>query len=95
MGHMSESKDKKSNKYFELALMISYFFIPFFGLKSVLKTYLREDALPFAYFLLLLFIGGNIMTCLIFILNDKSLRTKSFWTAGLLMVVLVLNYVVS
>ena len=90
-----ESKDDKFNKYFEVALMACYFFIPFFGLKSVLKNYLRDDSLSFIYLLLLFFIGGNIMTCLIFILNDKSVKTKSIWAAGLLVVVIILNYLVS
>jgi hypothetical protein len=91
---MNKSKDDKFEKYFELALMACYFFIPFFGLKSVLKTYLQEDSLSIMYILLLFFIGGNIMTCLIFILNDKSLKTKSIWTVGLLVIVLMLNYLV-
>ena len=92
---MDESEHNKFEKYFELALMTCYFFIPFFGLKSVLKNYLDKDNLSIMYILLLVFIGGNIMTCLIFILNDKTLKTKSIWTAGLLLIVLILNYLVS
>jgi len=91
---MSESKDDKFEKYFELALMTCNFFIPFFGFKSVLKNYLRVDSLSIVYILLLFFIGGNIMTCLIFILNDKSLKTKAIWTGGLLAFVIILNYLV-
>jgi len=91
---MNESKEDKFDKYFELALMTCYFFIPFFGLKSVLKNYLREDSLSLLYILLLLFISGNIMVCLIFILNDKSLKTKSIWTVGLLALLIILNYLV-
>jgi hypothetical protein len=91
---MNESKEDKFEKYFELALMACYFFIPFFGLKSVLKNYLQKDSLSIIYILLLFFIGGNIMTCLIFILNDKSLKTKSIWTVGLLVIIITLNYLV-
>ncbi len=91
---MNESKEDKFDKYFELALMTCYFFIPFFGLKSVLKNYLREDSLSLIYLFLLLFIAGNIMVSLIFILNDKNLKTKSIWTGGLLAVMIILNYLV-
>lgn len=88
-------KNKYENKYLEVALMLSYFLIPFFGLRMALKNYLQEGTLSFSYILLLLFVSGNIMTSLIFILNDKTLMTKSIWTVGLLLLMVGLNFVVT
>jgi hypothetical protein len=89
-----DPKDKRyENKYLELALMLCYFLIPFIGLQRPLKHYLEVDELPFGYLLLLLFVGGNIMTSFIFILNDKNLTTKSLWTVGLLVIVVIVNVI--
>lgn len=88
---MQESKDKKhENKYLEVALMISYFLIPFMGLQRPLRHYLQMDELGVGYIVLLLFIGGNIMTTLIFILNDKTVKVKSIWSAGLLLIIILI-----
>ena len=89
---MDESKDKKyGNKYLEVALMISYFLIPFVGLQRPLRHYLEVEELRLGYILLLLFIGGNIMTSMIFILNDKSFKVKLLWMTGLLIIVVAVN----
>jgi hypothetical protein len=90
-----DPKDKRyENKYWELALMLCYFLIPFVGLQRPLRHYLEANELQFGYVLLLLFIGGNIMTSFIFILNDKNLKTKSLWTVGLLLIVVIVNVIV-
>jgi len=90
-----DPKDKRyENKYWELALMACYFLIPFIGLQGPLKSFLDVDELRFRYLLLLLFVGGNIMTSFIFILNDKNLKTKSLWTVILVAVVVVINFIV-
>ena len=88
---MQESKEKYENKYWEIALMISYFLIPFVGLQLPLRYYLQVDELGIGYLVLLLFIGGNIMKSMIFILNDKTLKTKSIWAAGLLLIIILIN----
>lgn len=93
---MDGSENKKyENKYLEVALMLCYFLIPFFGLRMALKNYLQEGNLSFSYILLLFFVSGNIMTSLIFILNDKTVRTKSMWTIGLLLIMVAVNVVVT
>jgi hypothetical protein len=89
---MDESKDKKyGNKYLEVALMISYFLIPFVGLQRPLRHYLEVEELRLGYILLLMFIGGNIMTTLIFILNDKNVKVKLLWVTGLLIIIVAVN----
>jgi hypothetical protein len=89
---MDESKDKKyGNKYLEVALMISYFLIPFVGLQMPLRHYLEVEELRLGYILLLLFIGGNIMTSMIFILNDKNFKVKLLWMTGLFTIVIAVN----
>lgn len=92
---MEESKDKKyGNKYLEVALMISYFLIPFVGLQRPLRHYLEAEELRLGYIVLLLFIGGNIMTSMIFILNDKNFKTKLLWMTGLLLIIVGVNLLV-
>lgn len=92
---MNETDNKKfENKYVEVAIMLCYFLIPFYGLQKPLRHYLQVEELSVMYLLLLAFIGGNIMTCMIFIMNDKTVRTKLFWTAGLLLVIIVIHLLV-
>lgn len=92
---MDQPEEKKfPNKYLEVALMVAYFIIPFYGLQQPLRHYLEVNKLSAMYLLLLIFVGGNIMTCLIFILNDRNLRTKALWTTGLLIIVVAVNLVV-
>lgn len=91
---MDESKRNKFETYWDVTLMLCYFWIPFFGMKRALKTYTDTDDLPFMSILLLLFISGNILTWLILWLNDRTLLTKSLWTAGLLFTMIVLNFLV-
>lgn len=93
---MNQPEEKKfENKYLEVALMVAYFIIPFYGLQQPLREYLDVRELSAMYILLLLFVGGNIMTCMIFILNDRSVRTKVLWTIGLLAVVVAVNLMVT
>ena len=75
--------------------MIAYFLIPFYGLQQPLRHYLEVKELSAMYILLLIFVGGNIMTCMIFILNDRTLKTKALWTTGLLAVVVAVNVIVN
>ena len=92
---MAESNENKyENKYIEVILMISNFLIPFVGLQMALKDYLNEDDLSFWYILLLILIGGNVMTVMIFLLNDKTLIAKGIWTAILLIVIVGINFIV-
>jgi hypothetical protein len=93
---MNQPEETKfENKYLEVALMVAYFVIPFYGLQQPLRHYLEVKELSAMYILLLIFVGGNIMTCMIFILNDRSLRIKALWTTGLLAVVLAVNLIIN
>jgi hypothetical protein len=93
---MNESENQKfENKYIEVALMLGYFIIPFYGLQQPLRNYLEIEKLSVMYILLLVFVAGNIMTCMIFILNDRTLKLKALWTAGLLLIVVGINFLVS
>lgn len=92
---MNDPNEKKfTSKYIEIALMASHFVIPFFGLQMAIKNYLLVDHLSMSYFFLLLFIGGNVMTWLIFLLDGKSLKVKLVWTAVLMMMIAVINVLV-
>jgi hypothetical protein len=92
---MAESNDNKyENKYVEVLLMVSNFLIPLFGLQMALKDYLNVDDLSFWYILLLILVGGNVMTAMIFLLNDKTVIAKGIWTAALLIVIVGINFIV-
>lgn len=92
---MDQPEDKKfENKYVEVALMVAYFLIPFYGLQQPLRQYLEVNELSAMYILLLIFVGGNIMTCMIFILNDRTVGTKALWTTGLLVIIVLVNLIV-
>ena len=91
---MDESKHNKFETYWDVTLMLCYFWIPFFGMQRALKKYTATDDLPFMSILLLLFISGNIVTWMILWLNDKTLLAKSLWTVVLLFTMIVLNFLV-
>jgi hypothetical protein len=88
---MDESKRNKFETYWDVTLMLCYFWIPFLGMRGALKKYTSTDDLPFMTILLLLFISGNILTWMILLLNDKTLLTKSLWTVVLLFTMIILN----
>ena len=92
---MNDIEDEKyENKYLEVGLMVLYFLIPFVGLQRPLRHFLKVDELSAMYLLLLVFVAGNIITCMIFILNDRTLKTKALWTTGLLIIVMGINILV-
>ena len=91
---MDESKPSKFETYWEVTLMLGYFWIPFMGMQRAPKKYTETDDLPFMSILLLLFISGNIVTWMILFLNEKRLLTKSLWTIVLLFTMIVLNLLV-
>jgi hypothetical protein len=63
-------------------------------MQSALKTYTATDDLPIMSIILILFISGNIVTWMIFLMDKKSMLAKSLWTAGLILVMVVLNLIV-
>ena len=91
---MDESKDNKFKTYWDVTLMLCYFFIPLFGMQRALKTYTETDDLPLLSIVLLLFISGNIVTWMILLLNDKSIFVKTLCTVGLLFAIIILNFLV-
>ena len=91
---MDESKHNKFETYWDVTLMLCYFWIPFIGMQRALKKYTETDDLPFMSILLLLFISANIVSGMILLLNEKKLLTKSLWTLVLLFTMIVLNLLV-
>jgi hypothetical protein len=91
---MDDSKHSKFETYWDVTLMLCYFWIPFIGMQRALRKYTETDDLPFMSILLLLFISGNIVTWMILFLNEKKLLTKSLWTVVLLVTMIVLNLLV-
>jgi len=90
---MEDSKNKKyGNKYIEIILMTSNFCIAFFGLQMALKNFLNTEDLRIRYMVLLLFISGNILTCMIFLLDTKSIWVKWVWTLLLIVAMVLINF---
>ena len=92
---MDDQKHSKFETYWDVTLMLCYFWIPFIGMQRALRKYTETDDLPFMSILLLLFISGNIVTWMILFLNEKKLLTKSLWTVALLLTMIVLNLLVN
>ncbi len=92
---MNESKDKKhENKYLEVALILGNFIVPFIGLQLALKKYLGTSDLSFSFTFLLVFIAGNVMTWMIFLLDGKALKIKLMWGAILIAAMVLINFFV-
>ncbi|WP_276370969.1 hypothetical protein [Chryseolinea sp. H1M3-3] len=92
---MNESKDNKhDNKYLEVALILCNFIIPFVGLQYAFKKYLGGSDLSFSSTFLLVFIAGNIMTWMIFLLDGKALKIKLMWGALLIIAMVLVNFFV-
>jgi hypothetical protein len=91
---MDESKDNKFATYWEVILMLSYFWIPFLGMLRALKKFTETDDLPIMSILLLLFISANIATWLILLLDGKTILVKSLCMVGLVLMMIVLIFLV-
>jgi hypothetical protein len=91
---MDESKDNKFATYWEVTLMLCYFWIPFLGMLRALKKFTETDDLPIMSILLLLFISANVATWLILLLDGKTILVKSLCMIGLVLMMIVLNFLV-
>jgi hypothetical protein len=90
---MEESKNKKyGNKYVEIFLMTCNFSIAFFGLQMALKNFLETEDLRIRYWVLLLFVSGNILTWMLLLLDEKNIWIKSLWTMLLLLAMVLINF---
>ena len=93
---MSEVKEKSEQiKTWENALIASYFFILFYGLRLAIENHLLEDSLPITLTMLIGFISGIITASIVFIVKDKALKIKAIWAVVLLIVMVITNLLVS
>lgn len=88
------SNDKPGKKFLEVALMLSYFIIPFVGLAIAISQYRESKNLPIIYWIVLFFFAGNMMSWLILLLDGKSIKVKSWCVFGLLVTVVLINFFV-
>jgi hypothetical protein len=82
------------NKFLEIALMLSYFVIPFVGLSIAIIHYREGASLPIIYWMILFFFAGNMMSWMILLLDGKTIKTKSWFVLGLLITVVLVNFFV-
>jgi len=93
---MSEIKEKNEQiKTWENALIASYFFILFHGIRLALEDYLLEESLPITLTMLLGLFSAIITALVVFILNGKKLMIKGFGAVILLALVTIANLLVS
>jgi hypothetical protein len=88
------NEDPSTNKFLEVALMLSYFIIPFVGLSVAIIHYREDPSLPIIYWIILFFFAGNMMSWMILLLDGKTIKTKSWFVLGLLVTVILVNFFV-
>lgn len=94
--NMSEVKEKsEQNETWENALIATYFFILYYGLRLPLENHMLEDRLPITLTMLLGFFSAIITATIVFIVKGKALKIKAVWAAVLLIVMIIINLLVS
>ncbi len=90
---MTDKKERKAETW-DIVLMATYFFIPFYGLRIAMENYLIVDDLEMSYVLLLGLVSGIIVTIYVTILKPKSINIKLIGLGIILVLVTVINLLV-
>ena len=88
-------KEKQNKDTWNIVLMATYFFVPFYGLRIAAENYLMEGDLGMGYSLLLALIGGIAVTIYLTILLKKSLKIKLVGLGIILLLVTAVNLLVN
>ena len=91
---VTDKNDQKTNNW-DIALLATYFFIPFYGLRIALENYLMEDDLGIEYTMLLGLVSAISVTIYLTILRTKSLKTKVIGLGTTLLLVIIVNILMS
>lgn len=90
---MTDKKEQQTNNL-DIAIMSTYFVIPFLGLRIAMENYLMEDKLNMGYVMLLGLVSGIIVTIYLTILKPKSTKVKLIGLFLLLTFVTIINLLV-
>ncbi len=84
-------KQIQSNHTWNIVLMATYFFVPFYGLRIALENYLMEDDLGIAYVMLLGLVGAIIVTIYLTTLQNKPRKIKLVGLGIIILLVTAIN----
>lgn len=90
---MADRKQQKPDTW-DIALMATYFFVPFYGLRIALENYLFVDDLVMSYVMLLGLVSGIMLTIYVTVLRPKTMKTKFIGLGLILLLVTVINLLV-
>jgi multidrug transporter EmrE-like cation transporter len=88
-------KEKQSKDTWDIVLMATYFFVPFYGLRIAAENYLMDDDLGMGYSMLFGLIGGIVVTIYLATLRTKTLKIKLVGLGVVLLIVTVVNLVIN
>jgi hypothetical protein len=88
-------KEKQNIDTWNIVLMATYFFVPFYGLRIAAENYLMEDDLGVGYSMLFGLISGIAVAIYLTTLQTKTLKTKLIGLGGILLLVTAVNLFVN
>lgn len=84
-------KEKQNQDTWNVVLMATYFFVPFYGLRIAAENYLMEDDLGLGYSMLFGLIGGIAVTIYLTILRTRTIKVKLIGLGIILLLVTAVN----
>lgn len=87
-------KEKQNKDTWNIVLMATYFFVPFYGLRIAAENYLMEDDLGIGYTMLFGLIGGIAVTIYLTALQTKTLKIKLIGVGVISLLVTVVNLLI-
>jgi multidrug transporter EmrE-like cation transporter len=88
-------KEKQNKDTWDIVLMATYFFVPFYGLRIAAENYLMEDDLGVGYSMLFGLIGGIAVTIYLTTLRTKTLKIKLIGLGIILSLVITVNLLIN
>jgi hypothetical protein len=88
-------KEKQNKDTWDIVLMATYFFVPFYGLRIAAENYLMDDDLGMGYSMLFGLIGGIVVTIYLTTLRTKTLRIKLVGLGIVLLIVTAVNFLIN
>ncbi|HYI77455.1 MAG TPA: hypothetical protein VEW65_07520 [Chryseolinea sp.] len=88
-------KEKQNKEAWNIVLMATYFFVPFYGLRIVAENYLKERDLGVGYSMLFGLIGGMAVTIYLTTLQTRRVKTKLIGLGIILLIVFVVNFLIN
>lgn len=84
-------KEKQNKDTWNIVLMATYFFVPFYGLRIAAENYLMEDDLGMGYSMLFGLTGGIAVTIYLTVLAKKSIKIRLIGLGVILLLVTLVN----